>query len=395
VPFSQKEEAKEKGAKYDPDLKLWYLPPVKDPLEVEPFWAFLENTYEDRNQLKRMGAKFHPKIKKWFVPDTCKHSFDAFIKWWPENLKRFVLLEKYQIFRKISSGGQAVVYTCLDVEDYSIYVVKIFNELSDETETKKRNLDFQKEMSSLDKLSKKQHKNIISYRDFGLINETGQNFFITDFYEYNVHEWIQSSEKNVLKVFYGLSSVYYEHEYTEEEFVNNILQAGFNLSNLYAFETIMFPILEALVFCHKNKIYHRDVKPENILIDFDIEDSDFIPKLCDFGISKNTVNKTNNTFTRVSWHSEVWSPENVNSVEERRFQHTRDVYGWAATTIAFINQKIPKDDKELRSMLKSTATKKFDKEFIKLLKQGIEKKASNRPQDILEYKEKIANVLFK
>ena len=42
VPFSQKDEAKEKGAKYDPDLKLWYLPPVKDPLEVEQFWAFLE-----------------------------------------------------------------------------------------------------------------------------------------------------------------------------------------------------------------------------------------------------------------------------------------------------------------------------------------------------------------
>ena len=46
-------------------------------------------------------------------------------------------------------------------------------------------------------------------------------------------------------------------------------------------------------------------------------------------------------------------------------------------------------------MLKSTVIKKFDKEFIKLLKIGIEKKASNRPQNILEYKEKIANVLFK
>jgi hypothetical protein len=44
VPFSQKEEAKELGAKYDPDLKLWYLPPVKDPLDVLQFWSFLENT---------------------------------------------------------------------------------------------------------------------------------------------------------------------------------------------------------------------------------------------------------------------------------------------------------------------------------------------------------------
>ena len=92
VPYSQKEKVKEKGAKYDPNLKLWYLPPVKDPLDVEEFWSFLENTYEDRDQLKRMGAKFHSKIKKWFVPDTCKHSFVEFSKWWPENLKRFLLL---------------------------------------------------------------------------------------------------------------------------------------------------------------------------------------------------------------------------------------------------------------------------------------------------------------
>ena len=104
---------KEKGAKYDPNLKLWYLPPVKDPLDVEKFWSFLENTYEDRVQLKRMGAKFHSKIKKWFVPDTCKHSFVEFAKWWPENLKRFLLLSKYRIFRKEISSGQATVYQLL------------------------------------------------------------------------------------------------------------------------------------------------------------------------------------------------------------------------------------------------------------------------------------------
>ena len=78
VPYSMKEEAKEKGAKYDSEMKLWYLPPVKDPLDVREFWSFLENTYDDREYLKRMGAKFHPKNKKWFVPYNNKYGFFKF-----------------------------------------------------------------------------------------------------------------------------------------------------------------------------------------------------------------------------------------------------------------------------------------------------------------------------
>ena len=126
-----------------------------------------------------------------------------------------------------------------------------------------------------------------------------------------------------------------------------------------------------------------------------MEDFSITPKLIDFGVSKNIINQSSDSLTKVHWGTDVFAPENRESVDEIKLQHTRDIYGWAASTISFINNKIPEDDKELRSMLKSTVIKKFDKEFIKLLKIGIEKKASNRPQNILEYKEKIANVLFK
>ena len=395
VPFSQKDEAKEKGAKYDPNLKLWYLPPVKDPLDVEEFWSFLENTYEDRDQLKRMGAKFHSKIKKWFVPNTCKHSFVEFSKWWPENLKRFLLLNKYQIFRKEISSGQATVYQSINLENNGLYAIKIFDQTMDEKNTKKRNLDFQKEMSALDKLNKKRHKHIISAIDFGKIEETGQNFIISEWIDFNVFWWIQSSEETVLRsLYYGASSDDFDEE-EEEEIVKELLEANINLSDKDAVKEIILPILEALNFCHKNNIYHRDVKPSNILIDFDIEEEELVSKLCDFGISKNTLNQSSNTLTKVSMYSDVWAPENVNALDEIKLQHTRDIYGWAATTIAFINHKIPEDDKELRSMLKTPEAKTFNKDFIKLLKDGINKKASNRPQNIADYYEKIAKSLNK
>ena len=181
----------------------------------------------------------------------------------------------------------------------------------------------------------------------------------------------------------------------EVEFVNEILNEGFNLSNQENVQEIMFPILESLVFCHKHKIYHRDVTPSNICVDFNIEDFTFVPKLIDFGISKNIINETSDTFTKVDWGSKVWAPEIRDTIDEIKLQHTRDIYGWAATTIAFINHKIPEDDKELRSMLKTPKAKAFNKDFIKLLKDGIEKKASNRPQNIGDYMEKIANSLNK
>jgi len=397
VPYSLKEKAKEKGAKYDAELKLWYLPPVKDPLDVEKFWSFLENTYEDREHLKRMGAKFHPKMKKWFVPDTCKHSFDEFKKWWPENLKRFLLSDdKYQIFRKRISSGQATVYQSINLESNGLYAIKIFNQQIDEKNTKKRNLDFQKEMSALDKLNKKKHNHIITAVDFGKIEETRQNFFISEWIDYDVYWWIQSSEETVLRNLYFDSIDINDHDEEEEEkFVKECLEEGFNLSDKGSVQIIMLPILDALDFCHKNNIYHRDIKPSNILIDFDIEEHEYVSKLCDFGISKNTLNQSSNTLTKVSMYSDVWAPENVNSIDEIKLQHTRDIYGWAATTIAFINHKIPENDKELRSMLKTPEAKAFHKDFIKLLKDGIEKKASNRPQNIQAYKEKIANSLNK
>ena len=49
----------------------------------------------------------------------------------------------------------------------------------------------------------------------------------------------------------------------------------------------MTQLLSAIAHCHQRKIAHRDVKPENLLIDrMDLSDSDkLIVKVIDFGIS--------------------------------------------------------------------------------------------------------------
>ena len=44
---------------------------------------------------------------------------------------------------------------------------------------------------------------------------------------------------------------------------------------------IIYQLLMALQFCHENHVIHRDVKPENILMN-----KDGIIKLCDFGFAR-------------------------------------------------------------------------------------------------------------
>ena len=43
----------------------------------------------------------------------------------------------------------------------------------------------------------------------------------------------------------------------------------------------MYQVLKALKFLHENKIMHRDVKPENLLVS-----RHGVIKLCDFGFAR-------------------------------------------------------------------------------------------------------------
>lgn len=62
-------------------------------------------------------------------------------------------------------------------------------------------------------------------------------------------------------------------------------------------------ILKGLAYLNENKVMHRDIKPQNILLD-----TDGNVKLCDFGVSGDVVNSLATTFTGTSFYM---APERI------------------------------------------------------------------------------------
>ena len=55
----------------------------------------------------------------------------------------------------------------------------------------------------------------------------------------------------------------------------------FNLVIFLFFQSYTYQILQGITYCHSRRVLHRDMKPQNLLID-----RDGIIKLADFGLAR-------------------------------------------------------------------------------------------------------------
>lgn len=88
--------------------------------------------------------------------------------------------------------------------------------------------------------------------------------------------------ENIVKLhdmFYGITSLFLAYEYVDIE-LSKILYSPLNL-NESIIKNFMYQMLSGLATLHKNGVLHRDLKPQNLLIN-----SNGILKIADFGFAR-------------------------------------------------------------------------------------------------------------
>ena len=74
-------------------------------------------------------------------------------------------------------------------------------------------------------------------------------------------------------------------EYTEQDLKQVLVKEIEEGRNEWQLKTILYNILCAVKFFHSAGIMHRDIKPDNFLIDYNCG-----IKICDFGLSRSVPN---------------------------------------------------------------------------------------------------------
>ncbi|MFA5577136.1 MAG: Stk1 family PASTA domain-containing Ser/Thr kinase [Tissierellaceae bacterium] len=179
-----------------------------------------------------------------------------------------VLGGRYEIIEQIGGGGMALVYKakCQLLDRFVAIKVLKDEYVNDEDFVRK----FRRESQAAARLS---HPNIVNIYDVGVENDNGHQI------HYIVMEYIKGKTLKELIKEKGRLSV--------EDTLN-----------------FSYQIAEALQNAHQNHIFHRDIKPHNIMI---TEDKRI--KVTDFGIARAATSSTVTTTSNVLGSVHYFSPE--------------------------------------------------------------------------------------
>jgi eukaryotic-like serine/threonine-protein kinase len=210
-----------------------------------------------------------------------------------ERLSSTVLSGRYRLESKLGSGGMSTVYLALDeVLDRPVAIKLLHREISEEADQLER---FRREARAAARLS---HPNLVGVIDAG--EDDGRPYIVFEYVEgRTLKRRIQ--EEGPLPV---------------DEAVAYAIEIG-----------------RGLTAAHARKLVHRDVKPQNVLID-----PDGRAKVTDFGIARSLEAKGLTATGRVVGTTDYVSPEQAmgEDVDERS-----DVYSVGVVLYEMLTGEVP------------------------------------------------------
>ena len=403
VPFAEKDEVKSLGARWNSEIKCWYIPQGIDPIKLQEWWRYLDSHFEEKDEVRRLGAKWDKYVKKWYVP--AEKEFDDFEIWWPDWVKERLSIQSgeddqsgptlwtvtgqaggdfcFWIDSKYSkSGGTAEVYFGWRLEEFEdakeksdedetpSVAIKFFNNDPDD------NSDFtmfERELDALKKLSP--HDNIVKLIDYGLDKSDNTFFIVTEYHSLGMDD-VLLSQFSAVDIMGGELDLTVEHA---EQIEENKNKTGEEIW-LDEFDDWLGGILEGLLHAFNHDIMHRDLKPGNILLSSENEDEKLTPVLIDFGLATRSEKLSTHQATVGNVRTNLYTPET--SEEEIKFPGSRDVYSWGIIAVECLSQELVMTYADLVRVFEDEIEPNFPNSITNILGNCISLRAKNRPKDV-------------
>jgi serine/threonine protein kinase len=311
------------------------------------------------NELTRYCAGCMTKAPDWPKCANAECTWDELARPRDRNLLRrhTVLLRKYYIGRMLGKGGFGITYLARDLSTASRVAIKEFfpkdqcfrhddweRVCSDDTDLKEFDYGRDRFLDEVHALANLDHPNIVPVKGCEQANGTA----------YMVMAYIEG-----------------------ETLMERITRNGGRLS-LQETREIAAQVMEALDEVHRNKLVHRDISPDNILIS-----RRGVVKLIDFGAARYAIGAHSMDLTTILKHG--YAPPEQYRMRGHQGPWT-DVYALAATFYHCITGKIPPraTDREDKDELvpPSVAYPELPKEIEDALLMALEVKVENRFETI-------------
>ena len=210
----------------------------------------------------------------------------------------------YVIIREIARGGMGIVYLAQDASKRNVALKVMLSAKASEQDQRR----FIREGKAISELN---HPNIVKIYAMG--EENGCRFFTMDYIDGGT-------------------------------FADVIANKSMRESI-----AVLAKIARALAAAHSKRVIHRDIKPDNILIDHNGE-----PYITDFGLAKIVGDKTMTRSGSTLGTPQYMAPEQAMG-ETRKIDHRTDLYALGVMLYKCLTQKLPFESDTLMNLYKKIA----------------------------------------